>query len=137
MVHQISPVFVTRFGMHVPCDRPMYRKLKRIRHLSAFAEAMARRWTRAQRRLPKNRHFRRGRERRFVTDAMLFIPFWQPREGAAAASALLAMFMADYRSARHPVESPEKVVPLKLAPEEVDALLAALEAWHTEVFLPW
>ena len=34
-----APVFRTSFGMFVPCDRETYRKLKRIRHLAAFAEA--------------------------------------------------------------------------------------------------
>ena len=144
MVQESSHVFVTRFGQYVPCNRPTYRKLKRIRHLAAFAEAMARRWTRAQRRLPKNRVFRRGRARRVVSDAMLFIPFWQPRAGSvegsplhAGVTPLLEMFMQDYRSARNPVLTEAAVVPLKLAGEEIDALLAALERWHEEVFLPW
>jgi len=98
----MNTVFQTRFGMFVPCDRETYRKLKRIRHLAGFAEVMARRWTRAQRRLPKNRVFRRGRERRVVTDAMLFGPFWIP--GAQAmATPLLVRFMHAYARARHPV----------------------------------
>ena len=144
---QVSPFFETSFGKFVPSDRPTYRKLKRIRRLAAFAEAMASRWSRAQRRLPKNRFFRRGRSRRLATDAMLFIPFWQPRASpdaadrtvrfVAAETPLLRVFLEDHRSARHPVDVPASVVPLKLAPDELDALLAALEAWHEEVFLPW
>jgi hypothetical protein len=148
MTTPISQVFATRFGMYVPCDRAACKKLKRLRHLATFAEAMARRWSRAQRRLPKNRHFRRGRVSRPVTDAMLFIPFWHPRPVtppigmtlpvvSAAPTPLLETLMADYRNARSPVASAENVRPLILAADELDALLAALAMWHEQVFVPW
>lgn len=128
--------FQTRFGMFVPCDRATYRKLKRIRHLAGFAEVMARRWTRAQRRLPKNRFFRRGRQRRAVTDAMLFAPFWLAGSKALA-TPLLVRFMHGYARARHPVATRDDVAPLGLEIAEIDALLRQLELWHREVFVPW
>jgi len=132
----MNTVFQTRFGMFVPCDRETYRKLKRIRHLAGFAEVMARRWTRAQRRLPKNRVFRRGRERRVVTEAMLFAPFWFP--GAQAmATPLLVRFMQNYGRARYPVPTVGEVLLLGLDAVEIDLLLERIETWHKSIFRQW
>jgi hypothetical protein len=129
-------VFETRFGMFVPCDRETYRKLKRIRHLAGFAEVMARRWTRAQRRLPNNRVFRRGRERRVVTERMLFGPFWVAGSRAVA-TPLLVRLMQAYGRARHPVAVREEVEALGLDAGEIGALLERIEEWHRDVFVIW
>jgi len=131
-----TPVFRKRFGMFVPCDLPTYRQLKRIRHLLTFADAMARRWSRAQRRLPKNRWFWRGRQRRVVSDVMLFAPFWLPGTVACSTDAR-ELFLRDYHNARFPKASAEAVVPSELRADEVASLLEHLEQWHREVFVPW
>jgi hypothetical protein len=151
MTTQLPTTYRTSFDRYAPCDRPTYKKLKRIRHLLTFAQVMARRWTRAQRRLPHNRVFRRGRDRKPVTDALIFGPFFQPalfelylprtgltiKETRAHPTPLLAQFLADYQNARTPISSPAQLQPLHLSPHQIDALLTPLEDWYRTTFLPW
>jgi hypothetical protein len=140
----------TSFGRFVPCDRDTYRKLKRIRHLAAFAEVDRRRWDRSQRRLPKNRVFIRRRGSAVVREPvdalrMIFAPFYglrlashaggmcaayPPDARLAEESELMARFMNDYHSARHPVANPADIRPLSLSATEIDALLQQIELWN-------
>ena len=141
-----TTVFRTRFGMFVPCDRETYRKLKRVRHLAAFAEAERRRWGRAQRRLPQNRTFPRRRDGRRVRELvrpgrMIFGPFYalapagpEARLPAnarlATGTEMLSRFFADYDAARHPVTTAEEVGPMRLSAAEIDELLERIEVWN-------
>jgi hypothetical protein len=138
--------FRTSFGMYVPCDRERYRKLKRIRHLAAFAEAERRRWDRSQRRLPHNRAFKRRRGGRVVREAvdaarMIFAPFYElppadpslglpPDARPARETGLLPRFLADYHGARRPVPDAAAVRPPALTIAEVNALLERIEVWN-------
>jgi hypothetical protein len=135
----------TSFGHYVPCDRETYRKLKRIRHLAAFAEAERARWDRSQRRLPHNRAFKRRRGGAVVREPvdarrMIFSPFFELRPAAAmelpadavlaSGTELRALFTEDYYNARRPVADPAAVRPLKLAPQQIDELLEQIELWN-------
>jgi hypothetical protein len=139
--------FRTSFGLFVPCDRETYRKLKRIRHLAAFAEAERRRWDKSQRRLPQNRTFKRRRSsgkvvREMVDVArMVFAPFYNlpptdPSLGLPAdarvcrETELFARFFDDYRQARHPQADASAVGPMNLKAAEIDALLEQVELWN-------
>lgn len=145
-IEPTTTVFRTRFGMFVPCDRETYRKLKRVRHLAAFAEAERRRWDRAQRRRPQNRAFTRRRDGRPVREPvrpgrMIFAPFYAlapagPAPGMPAdarlarGTELLSRFFAAYNAARHPGAQPADVRPMQLSAAEIDELLERIELWN-------
>jgi hypothetical protein len=118
--------------------------------LLQLARAQARRWVRAQRRLPANQFYVRRRTetvdgrlhttitRRVVGDAMVFQPFWRFAPGAALEpTELLLQFTVDYQRARRPAATPGEALPLALDAEAIARLLEELESWHRGHWLQW
>lgn len=133
LTESFSPI-QTSFGKYVPCDRATYKKLKRINHiLHQCARVWADRWERSQKRLPHNRYYTFKKVRFMVKDSWIFSQFWTIGTGRQSnclmPTPLYKQFLDSYKSARYPKEKSEQVVPLSFTTEEIDRLLADIEAF--------
>ncbi len=157
MTETTNNVHTTSFGMFAPCDRPTYKKLKRIRHL--LEQVCKRRNAQFARYWRKARHNRVIRDKKAGTETplsepKLFAPFFekvdlwaripsnlrkyynyswndtdaQSRWGVESTQ-LLKDFLCDHASAKRPVVKVEDVIPLRLSVKQIDALLAQIEEY--------
>jgi hypothetical protein len=139
-----APVFQTAFGKFAACDKETWKKLKKIRRLAQFAEHRSDRWMAWNRKIPKNRRTKKTGQA--WPEPVLFARFYrlEPRkrhswetwmhEGQhthlVVCTAEHDRFFADYWTARHVTDTPEELRPLSMTVEEIDALLADIEAWY-------
>lgn len=147
-----TTVFTNARNKFFPCDKETYKKLKAIRRFTEFAKDWAGRWERAQKRLLKNRTFRLfydGKIQRIACkDSWLFGTFFtagqntrkvwsnalgyhQETTACIDNTPLYIRFLNDYQEARTPKDTAEEVVQPNLTVEELDAILAEIQAWHT------
>lgn len=132
--------FQSRWGFH-PCTYEMYLKLKRLNFLTFISLRRAGEYKRWERKLPENRRIFVGgkngweannQKKRDIPKMHRVYKPWPTPILAPVDPNTLQWAVYDFHAARTPVVE-SQVKPLHFTEEQIDSILAKMEAWYANV----